>query len=73
MLVWSPNHCVSDAKREWVGARLNAHPWALGAGTRASLYPEAGWRLSGWVRPLPWGSGLEAYPCMCVYVGGGAC
>lgn len=19
MLVWSPNHCVSDAKREWVG------------------------------------------------------
>lgn len=37
MLVWSPNHCVSDAKREWVGAWVHAHPWELGAGVYASL------------------------------------
>lgn len=28
MLVWSPNHCVSDAKREWVGP---CSGWVFGA------------------------------------------
>lgn len=30
MLVWSPNHCVSDAKREWGGILGSCIP--LGAG-----------------------------------------
>lgn len=30
MLVWSPNHCVSDAKREWGGTLGSCLP--LGAG-----------------------------------------
>ena len=30
MLVWSPNHCVSDAKREWGGTLGSCIP--LGAG-----------------------------------------
>lgn len=35
MLVWSPNHCVSDAKREWVGPQVHEHPWELGAWVHA--------------------------------------
>lgn len=30
MLVWSPNHCVSDAKREWGGPR-QAQSWEQGS------------------------------------------
>lgn len=39
MLVWSPNHCVSDAKREWVGPQVHVHPWELGAWVHASQRP----------------------------------
>lgn len=39
MLVWSPNHCVSDAKREWVG--LPGSHISLGAGGFASCQSAA--------------------------------
>lgn len=39
MLVWSPNHCVSDAKREWVGPPGSRT--SLGAGGFASCQPGA--------------------------------
>lgn len=42
MLVWSPNHCVSDAKREWGGPCPGS---VLGAGAMLSpgqLFPRSG-------------------------------
>lgn len=50
MLVWSPNHCVSDAKREWGG------PWSgpvLGAGLQLFL-------RSGLLVPPTWKSVVGA-------------
>jgi hypothetical protein len=40
MLVWSPNHCVSDAKREWDGHLVRFSPgrWGL------RLFSEVGWK-----------------------------
>lgn len=43
MLVWSPNHCVSDAKREWGGTLGSCIP--LGAGGLV-LLSAAGWLFS---------------------------
>lgn len=36
MLVWSPNHCVSDAKREWGRILVRSHLWELGGWVHAS-------------------------------------
>lgn len=51
MLVWSPNHCVSDAKREWGRILVRLLPWEPGAWVRAIWWPAL----------LP--SGLEAEVC----------
>lgn len=68
MLVWSPNHCVSDAKREWGGAPGFVHTlgsWGLGV----PRWQQVGWRLrcvssvSALGRRLGTSS-LGAYPCV---------
>lgn len=50
MLVWSPNHCVSDAKREWVGPCIYTHPWELGC---MPVCLRSGLEAEMWVQPLP--------------------
>lgn len=50
MLVWSPNHCVSDAKREWgqdPGFMHVPGSWRLEVvPAGGQLFSEMGWRLS---------------------------
>lgn len=57
MLVWSPNHCVSDAKREWGGTSAPSHLWELGAWRGVGEGVCAIW----W--PALLRSGLEAEVC----------
>lgn len=60
MLVWSPNHCVSDAKREWARSRFGHILGSWGFGFMPVSYWAGG--LGMWVQPLPWDSGLGAQP-----------
>lgn len=61
MLVWSPNHCVSDAKREWVGPWVHAYSWGLGF---MLVCLRSGLEAEVWVQLLHWGSGSGVYPCL---------
>lgn len=55
MLVWSPNHCVSDAKREWVGPRVPAYPWGVSwvHASQGQLFSRVVWRLRCGFNPYP--------------------
>ena len=47
MLVWSPNHCVSDAKREWGGTLGSCIPLGAGAWGSCQLAASSSQKWAG--------------------------